>query len=215
MRNKVFKVILELLPLFFIIGLVAALVYSIFYSAKLEEQISERDKTIQELSFRSKLVEEYFDYGTKPDDSTIIYYTLKESKIPKQIVKEKEYEYIDRVQEKVITREPAIYKGDSNISVSQLTERYNALQRKYNQIIDTNYTNELEIKKLKLVIGLIEKNYGITYTSSVDSNIIRTSLENTDKIDSALMLLPYYRDRLEQKEDGTWMIKLRNKWLFF
>ena len=61
MRNKVFKVISELLPLFFIIGLVAVLGYSIFYSQKLEEQISERDKTILELSFRSKLVEDYFD----------------------------------------------------------------------------------------------------------------------------------------------------------
>ena len=34
-------------------------------------------------------------------------------------------------------------------------------------------------------------------------------MKNHEKIDSALTLLPYYRNRLEKKEDGTWIIKLK------
>ena len=194
--------------LFIIIGLMAAFVYSIFYFEKLEEQISERDKTIRELSFRSDLVEEYFDYGTMPDDSTKMYYTLKESKIPQRTVKEKVYEYLEKEieREKIIDRTPSISSRDSNISVEELIRRYNAL-------LDSNYYNKREIQQLKTTLDLINKAYGITYDVSIKSNTTITSLRNTEKVDSALMILPYYRDRLEKNADGTWMIKTRSKWL--
>ena len=207
MRNKVLKVIL-ILMLFIIIGLMAAFVYSIFYFEKLEEQISERDKTIRELSFRSELVEEYFDYGTLPDDSTKMYYTLKESKIPQRIVKEKVYEYFEKEieKEKIIDRTPSILSRDSNISVEELIRRYNA-------ILDSNYYNKREIQQLTTTLDLIKKAYGITYDISIESNRTITTLRNTEKVDSALMILPYYRDRLVKDTDGAWLIKTRNKWL--
>ena len=212
MKNNVFRKIMELLPILLIIGLFAALVYSIYYSSMLEEQIWERDKTIQELSFRSELVDEYFDYGTVPDDSSKMYYTLKESKIPRRVVKEKEYEYVDRITVKTIDRTPYINSGDSTASLSVLIEKYNTLQKKYNNLVDTVNRNNTEITKQNMVLGMIEKNYGITYSAIVDSNIIKATLTNTEKVDSALILLPYYRDRLELKEDGTWLIKLRKTW---
>lgn len=212
MKNKVFRIIMEFVPILLIIGLLAALAYSIYYSSKLEEQIWERDKTIQQLSFRSELVEEYFDYGTMPDDSSRMYYTLKESKIPKRVVKEKEYEYVDRITVKTIDRTPDIYSGDSIVSLSVLIERYNTLQKKYNNLVDTVNRKNTEVTKQNMVLGMIEKNYGITYSAIVDSNIIKATLTNTEKVDSALILLPYYRDRLELKEDGTWVIKLRKTW---
>lgn len=194
--------------LFIIIGLMAAFVYSIFYFEKLEEQISERDKTIRELSFRSELVEEYFDYGTLPDDSTKMYYTLKESKIPQRIVKEKVYEYFEKEieKEKIIDRTPSILSRDSNISVEELIRRYNA-------ILDSNYYNKREIQQLTTTLDLIKKAYGITYDISIESNRTITTLRNTEKVDSALMILPYYRDRLVKDTDGAWLIKTRNKWL--
>lgn len=212
MKNKVFRIIMEFVPILLIIGSLAALAYSIYYSSKLEEQIWERDKTIQQLSFRSELVEEYFDYGTMPDDSSRMYYTLKESKIPKRVVKEKEYEYVDRITVKTIDRTPDIYSGDSIVSLSVLIERYNTLQKKYNNLVDTVNRKNTEVTKQNMVLGMIEKNYGITYSAIVDSNIIKATLTNTEKVDSALILLPYYRDRLELKEDGTWVIKLRKTW---
>lgn len=207
MKNKVFKVILELLPLLFLIGLAAALGYSIFYSQKLEDQISERDKTIRELSFRSELVEEYFDYGIMPDDSTKMYYTLKESKIPKRVVKETEYEYVDRLieREKIVDKTPKIIAGDTTINIGELINRYNSIS-------DTNYRIRQENQQLRAALSLIEKTYSITYDVSVDSNLIITTLKNTEKVDSSLMLLPYYRDRLEKDKDGTWMIKTRSRW---
>lgn len=207
MKNNVIKKILDFLPVVLFFGLLAALGYSLYYTDKLEQQIWERDKTIQELSFRSELVEEYFDYGAMQDDSTKMYYTLKESKIPKRVVKETEYEYIDRLieREKIVDKTPKIITGDTTINVEELVNRYNS-------IADTNYRIRRENQQLRAALSLIEKTYSITYDVSLDSNMIITTLKNTEKIDSSLMLLPYYRDRLEKNEDGTWMIKTRSKW---
>lgn len=207
MKNNVIKKILDFLPVVLFLGLLAALGYSLYYTDKLEQQIWERDKTIQELSFRSELVEEYFDYGAMQDDSTKMYYTLKESKIPKRVVKGTEYEYIDRLieREKIVDKTPKIITGDTTINVEELVNRYNS-------IADTNYRIRRENQQLRAALSLIEKTYSITYDVSLDSNMIITTLKNTEKIDSSLMLLPYYRDRLEKNEDGTWMIKTRSKW---
>ena len=61
MKNDILNKIKKLMPLLVLSAIITALIYSIYYSSKLEEQIWERDRTIQELSFRSKLVEDYFD----------------------------------------------------------------------------------------------------------------------------------------------------------
>ncbi len=201
MKNNVFRKIMELLPILLIIGLFAALAYSIFYSSKLEEQIWERDKTIRELSFRSKLVEDYFDIEYNPDDSST-YYTLKDSKIPKKVVKE--YEYKDREIERIIDRTPSFHIGDSTIALKEISKNYNLL-------LDSIYRIENLVRRQRNALKLIEKNYGVQFDYSVDSNKNMTiiTMKNHEKIDSALILLPYYRNRLEKKEDGTWIIKLK------
>lgn len=203
---------MELLPILLIIGLFAALAYSIFYSSKLEEQIWERDKTIRELSFRSKLVEDYFDINYNPNDSSIAYYTLKDS--IKNTYKTVQKEYID------MFRDPIIRQGDTSFTLDYLIKKYNALQHESGDIIQeyNSLINEIkvltqeknrdkeEIRRLNTVLQLIEKQYKISYNISADSNMITTTLKNTDMVDSGLMLLPYYRDKIERESNGTWII---------
>lgn len=213
MKNKVLNKIKELIPLIIFLGIIAALCYSIYYSTQLEEQIWERDRTIQELSFRSKLVEDYFDIKYNPDDSTTSY-ILKDSIKDRFTTIQTEYKYIE------VDQETRIRQGDALLTLDDLIIKYNALLGERNDIIQkynslVNETNTIakenrEIKEekrgLNTALQLIEKRYKISYNISVDSNMIITSLKNTEMVDSALMILPYYRDKIERELDGTWII---------
>lgn len=194
MKNKVLIIIKELIPLIILLGIIAALFYSIYYSRKLEEQIWERDRTIQELSFRSKLVEDYFDIKYNPADSTTSY-ILKDSirnrftTIQKDDFKVQQ-EYIDSLI------------NDFNSLVKEhleIVDEYNSLVDKSNSLINDK-------RNLEDVLGMIEKKYKITYDISVDTKTIKISLKNTDMVDSAMVLLPFYRDKIERKPNGLWIV---------
>ena len=53
---------------------------------------------------------------------------------------------------------------------------------------------------------MIEKKYKITYDISEESKTIRISLKNTDMVDSAIVLLPFYRNKIERKPNGLWIV---------
>lgn len=190
MENKVLKRIKELIALMIILGIIAALFYSIYYSSKLEEQIWERDRTIQELSFRSKLVEDYFDIKYNPADSTTSY-ILKDS-----------------IKNRFIT----IQKEDIE-NMDSLIKDFNSLVKEHFKIVDEHNSlvdkiNSLTNDKRNLedVLGMIEKKYKITYDISIDSKTVIISLKNTDIVDSAMILLPFYRDKIERKPNGLWIV---------
>ena len=201
MKNNAFNKIKELIPIIIFLGIIAALFYSIYYSSKLEEQIWERDRTIQELSFRSKLVEDYFDIKYNPDDSTTSY-ILKDS---------------------IRNRFSETYKNRNDVlqgNYESLANEYNSLIHDYNEIIDEYNSmvaeanslikENMRIKEEKCnfenVLGMIESKYKITYNISVDSKNIIIKLKNTDMVDSAMVLLPFYRDKIERKPNGLWIV---------
>ena len=201
MKNNAFNKIKELIPIIIFLGIIAALFYSIYYSSKLEEQIWERDRTIQELSFRSKLVEDYFDIKYNPDDSTTSY-ILKDS---------------------IRNRFSETYKNRNDVlqgNYESLANEYNSLIHDYNEIIDEYNSmvaeanslikENVRIKEEKCnfenVLGMIESKYKITYNISVDSKNIIIKLKNTDMVDSAMVLLPFYRDKIERKPNGLWIV---------
>ena len=201
MKNNAFNKIKELIPIIIFLGIIAALFYSIYYSSKLEEQIWERDRTIQELSFRSKLVEDYFDIKYNPDDSTTSY-ILKDS---------------------IRNRFSETYKNRNDVlqgNYESLANEYNSLIHDYNEIIDEYNSmvaeanslikENMRIKEEKCnfenVLGMIESKYKITYNISVDSKNIVIKLKNTDMVDSAMVLLPFYRDKIERKPNGLWIV---------
>ena len=66
------------------------------------------------------------------------------------------------------------------------------------------------------ILDMIEHNYGISYnikTENRDSIIIYTyNLVHTERVDSALMLLPYYNNKLKRENDSVWTIKTPIQW---
>lgn len=204
MKNKILRKVIEFVPILFVIGLAVALVYCIFYIGKLEDQIYERDKTIQELSFRSDLVEEYFDIKHDSVEHTTSY-SLKRSVVNPVILQQDSTELL-------------FHKGDKLLTAKAFVNEYNALSKDYNVLVNdynkvigdyNDYYNEKEfqIRELKSALGLIEKRYSIHYVVRRDSTFSVIDLSNTEKIDSALMLLPYYRDKLKKVSDEVWTIE--------
>ena len=51
-------------------------------------------------------------------------------------------------------------------------------------------------KSQDIALNLIEKNFSIRYTSNISGNQIKVSLLS-EKADSAFLLLPYFKDRLQ------------------
>ena len=204
MKNNHVKKLIGLVLFIIFVGLAASLVYSIFYIGKLEEQIWERDKTIQELSFRSDLVEEYFDIKHDSLEHTTSY-SLKGSKANFTIMQQDSTELLFR-------------QGDKVLTIQELVKEYNVLIKNYKLLIKDyeDMANEFnknmqQIKELKSALGLIEKQYNIQYVVKKDSTFSVIELSNTEKIDSALMLLPYYKDKLKKVSDSLWTIEYIEK----
>lgn len=190
MKNDILNKIKKLMPLLVLSAIITALIYSIYYSSKLEEQIWERDRTIQELSFRSKLVEDYFDIKYNPADSTTSY-ILKDS------IKNRFFNV----------------KKEDVTNLDSIIKEFNSLVKEHNEIVDEHNSlvgklNSLTNDKRNLedVLGMIEKKYKITYDISEESKTIRISLKNTDMVDSAMVLLPFYRNKIERKPNGLWIV---------
>jgi len=205
MKNNVLKIVMEIVQIAFIIGLSVALVYCVFYIEKLEEQIWERDKTIQELSFRSDLVEEYFDIKHDSVEHTTSY-SLKSSKANYTILQQDSTELV-------------FHQGDKVLSAQDLVKEYNMLSKDYNKLVrdynklakqydDDFNDNSFRIRELESALRMIEKRYNIQYNVKRDSTFSVIELSNTGKIDSALMLLPYYKDKLKKVSDSVWTIEL-------
>lgn len=198
MKNNILNKAKKTIIIVFLISLLLALFYSLHYSSELEKQIWERDLTIQDLSFRSKLVEKYFDIDYNQDNHTI-YYSLKDSIRNSFLVSQ--------------TENFNLIKEDLHYSIDSLLVVYNSLVRQHNEVIDeynllAKEFNSLsrEKQKLQSVISLIQRYYKISYETTVNSDTIITTLINTETVDSALILLPYYRDKIERVSDNQWVI---------
>ena len=189
---------------------------ALWYISKLEEQIIERDNLIQELTISEDLVKEYFNVEYDSISNTKSY-ILKDSKKTRVIEIEKENHYIKEY------REPQFKKGDKTLSSADLVKEYNKKDSLYNQLL-SQYYNECNDKnsiKKKMsiyvkILDMIEHNYGISYnikTEKRDSIIIYTyNLVHTERVDSALMLLPYYNNKLKRENDSVWTIKTPIQW---
>lgn len=188
----------------------------LWYISKLEEQIIERDNLIQELTISEDLVKEYFNVEYDSISNTKSY-TLKDSKKTRVIEIEKEYHYIKEY------REPQFKKGDKTLSSADLVKEYNKKDSLYNQLLSQYYNecNDKNTIKKKMsiyvkILDMIEHNYGISYnikTENRDSITIYTyNLVHTERVDSALMLLPYYNNKLKRENDSVWTIKTPIQW---
>lgn len=83
----------------------------------------------------------------------------------------------------------------------------------HNKLVDSISKLNGAIQQLETNLDLIKSYYGIETEITkrkIDKNTIRTttSIKGSDKVDSALILLPHFKDRLTLEEDGTWNIKV-------
>ena len=211
MKNKILRKVIEFVPILFVIGLAVALVYCIFYIGKLEDQIYERDKTIQELSFRSDLVEEYFDIKHDSIEHTTSY-SLKSSKANPVILQRDSTQLVFHRGNEVLTSQDLVNEYNKLAKgYNELAEKYDKLMADYGKLV-REFNDEFnksirQIQELKSVLGLIEKGYDIRYDVKRDSTFSIIELSNTERIDSALVLLPYFKDKLKKVSDSVWTIE--------
>lgn len=190
---------------------------SIQYIDRLENQIYERDSLINKLTISEEIVREYFNIKQDSLTNELIY-TLKESKKgPVQIIYKNQQETFE--------------VGGEILNSTDVVNRYNTLLNDYNRIV-LEYNNlitdhkelikqynELVViynswsgdigysKALKAALDQINKIYDINYEIIKDSTSYRIIIPPSPKIDSALVLLPYFRENLKKgDEEGIWII---------
>lgn len=218
-NNRLFK-----LAFLWLVAISLTLLY-LFYDATeqistLESQIEQRDTLIQRLSHSNELIKEYFDikYDSVKNEETFV---LKDSK--KTRVEVEKLQTIYDVA--YIKDEDRFYKNGKRISSDSLIKEYNNLSQrnagdwkknaeKYNSLVH-------EYKKLgsrlsaiedslwvkNLLLKNTEKYYKIQFNYNYKGNQVFTNI-SSPKLDSALMLLDVYRDKLKYNpKKKQWIIK--------
>lgn len=218
------KYIWTIILVVIVVGLSSILNSGLIYINKLESQITERDSLISRLTISEALVKEYFDIEQDSLTNELTY-TLKPSKQePVQIVYRNMSETF-KAGDDILTSKEVVERYNSLIGEfsqyavenEKLVDKYNQLVRDHNKLIKdynelvTLYNKKLDNKAyseaLKSALDLINKNYGINYEIKRDSTVYKIVLPPSPKIDSALMLLPYFRENLHYDEQsGNWVI---------
>lgn len=194
------KVIASVLADVITFSLLGGLCLSVYYNITLQEQIEERDKLIQDLSFNKELVEKYFDIEIDTIKH-MTYYTLKDKYQSRQIHKE-----IEKIRITELSKDSAAF-ADIKRMYYELEDDYSSLQHKYNNLVEDWNNNKNQKEAQKIALSLIEKSFGITYESKIDSNNIYVKL-HSEKADSAFLLYPYFKNRLNKTKEGTWTIEV-------
>lgn len=224
-RRKVSFSDIMLIGLIIVMGI--GFFMSMSYIDNLENQILERDNLIRKLTFSDDLVKEYFDIKKDTTNNNIIY-TLKDSKKT-------------RIVETVTkTTEPTFVQGDKILTLQELLDDYNKtyneytklqnnfqeldyryrslikqnkdIIKKYNEFVVSFYSILNEKTAMEDALHIIRNSYGISYKIKTDSLNSHISIDKSEQIDSALMLLPYYRDRIEYNAfDNSWTVRLPRK----
>lgn len=188
MKNNIKKYI-EQIIVFIIIAIVTLLGISCWYIMRLEQQIIERDNLINKLTFSENLVKEYFDiqYDSVTDRTS---YVLKNSK--REIIQH------------VLNHQSTFIYGNDTISDTEFVKLFNQKINNYNDLV--HKYNKLALhrdsitdynKALQTGVKMIEEKYNISLIIKPDSNVYHIRLIPSTQIDSAMLLLPYYRNRIE------------------
>lgn len=170
------------------------------YLNEYEDQIERQDSMINKLSFSNDLVNEYFNINEDSITHTKTY-SLKEEK------REKEIQHVTKYIDHVFIRDGKEMSSDELVAAVNASDRESAetiksLVDKYNTLINDNKElwkkycdrNDSVITQ-GMALGLIKRNYGIDYVSNLNGDK-RTVKIFGERVDSALLLLPYYRHKL-------------------
>lgn len=201
---------------------VSLILLYLFYNATeqistLESQIEQRDTLIQKLSHSNDLIKEYFDvkYDSVKNEETYVLKDSKKTRVELQTIHDVEY----------IKDEDRFYKNGKRISSDSLikeynslsqrnagdwkkiAEKYNSLVHEYNKLGSRLSATEDSLWVKNLLLKNSEKYYKIQYNYSYKGNQVFTNI-SSPKLDSALMLLDVYRDKLKYNpKKKQWVIK--------
>lgn len=218
-NNRLFK-----LAFLWFVAISLTLLY-LFYDATeqistLESQIEQRDTLIQRLSHSNELIKEYFDvkYDSVKNEETFV---LKDSK--KTRIEVEKFQTIHDVA--YIKDEDRFYKNGKRITSDSLikeynnlsqrnaedwkkiAEKYNSLVHEYNKLGSKLSAIEDSLWVKNLLLKNTEKYYKIQFNYNYKGNQVFTNI-SSQKLDSALMLLDVYRDKLiYNPKKKQWIIK--------
>lgn len=218
-NNRLFK-----LAFLWFVAISLTLLY-LFYDATeqistLESQIEQRDTLIQRLSHSNELIKEYFDvkYDSVKNEETFV---LKDSK--KTRIEVEKFQTIHDVA--YIKDEDRFYKNGKRITSDSLIKEYNNLSQrnaedwkkiaeKYNSLVHEYNKLGLRLSAIEdslwvknLLLKNTEKYYKIQFNYNYRGNQVFTNI-SSQKLDSALMLLDVYRDKLiYNPKKKQWIIK--------
>lgn len=167
------------------------------YIFEVESEIEYRDSLIKRMTLSDELVKRYFDisYDSIKDET---FYSLKKEKLAtitsmKYFVEDRPAEII----EKTVIKEQSIDSLVSSLDI--LLHDYNLLVRWANNKADS-------LEQSKIALELIKKNFDISYKIERKGEYSRLFLIS-DKADSAFLLLPYFRDKIQYDRDNKcWLI---------
>lgn len=216
MTNKKYSLPSIMAILFFVLFCGSAFINFklISYLNEYDEQVEKQDSMIRRLTFSSDLVKEYFDI----EEDTVAHtttYSLKESK------RTKETEYITKYVEPTFVRDgkemttselvASINATDTDQesieAVRSLVSKYNTLVHDYNQLREKYITTKDSMVIQEIALGLIKRNYAIDYNTNLKGGT-RTIQVIGEKVDSALLLLPYYRHKLNyDPKSKAWIVE--------
>jgi len=101
--------------------------------------------------------------------------------------------------------------NDMISSFNKLAVEYNDLVRQQNKIITNLNEVSDSLSTFKTILALTKSNFDIKYNIKIDGNSKKISLQAA-KLDSALVLFPYFRDRLTlDTEKKVWIINTSRK----
>lgn len=225
-KNKIKDKIGKVTSLFLLLTLLTAFGVSFYYNETLQKQVNERDNLIYKLTQRDSILNKIMDIEYDSISETTSYsYLTRDGKVLKynELVSELEqsrnnYNQIserhNRITNDYINRDTlSIFLDSLNLEHNGLIIQYNELIEKYNSSIE----NRIELTKkyfqvldslssFKSIVDLTQSKYSIDYNIRKNGNYKEISIK-ADKIDSALILLPYFRDRLKlDNEKKVWII---------
>ena len=171
------------------------------YINEVEKEIEYRDSIIKKMTFSDELVKRYFDisFDSIKNETS---YTLKKEKLA-TITSMKRY--IDNKPTEIVETTVITEQSIESLrnSIGELLHDYNILVRWANNKADS-------LEQLKEALELIKKNFDISYGVNKDKDKIRVYLLS-DKADSAFMLLPYFRDKIQYDPNKKRWIIIRDR----
>lgn len=230
-ENKTKERISKVTSSFLLLLILISLGVSLYYNMTLQEQINKRDFLIEKLTQRDSILNKIMNIKYDSISKSISYsYRTRDGKILKynelSVELDKSLEDYNKIAEKhksIVDQNNQNINDYNSLSKSfnsltqdhtKLIEKYNSLVGEYNELAErktklSNSFNQVtdSLSSFKTVIKLIQSNYPIDFKINQDGTIKEISIK-AEQLDSALILLPYFRNRLKlDKDKKVWSIK--------